>query len=518
MQLYKDMLGGTRSLPRSKLYTKISKISWRISKPLDLEKNQLFHHIENTNYTIYGYLCSCGKEDIVLSLYDVPDYTCCACGNNVFHDANFAHTDLNKFLEKYCPTMYRKKGDPWVESDETHYNLERISIPIDFIYVVEELDNRIISGCKTDISIPKDIDFSRNKIYSNPVFLFDVTFYNDGTVEENYKIPYEYKLFLAAYKNLNDYINERDGVFGISRQKSERLSHKSIAFFLHCPWLKEYDFFLWDTVGFFHKKELSVKEALMVLLKDRKQKSLKKALFENYTTQMSKYGEFQTVIVDILLETIDDVNLAVRLLKQDLLGDTLTLTDKLLLRMFLRFLKKHYSEIQIVRLIEEIKGKERFLLDTLREYSFLRDNIDDIFNKPKCTLMDLHDHLFVCARRQRNSNLSEEKLCYEEKFEKAQSSVMDYVVKLPYTNKELYDWSIELHNCLSGYYNTINSGKEIVYGFFKNEVIEFAVSIVDGAIEEARGKYNKELNSSQKEATRMWFKLRIEKKYNFFDK
>ena len=126
--------------------------------------------------------------------------------------------------------------------------------------------------------------------------------------------------------------------------------------------------------------------------------------------------------------------------------------------------------------------------------------------------MDLHDHLFVCARRQRNSNLSEEKLYYEEKFEKAQSSVMNYAVKLPYTNKELYDWSIELHNCLSSYHGIIDSGKEVVYGFFKNEVIEFAVSIVDGAIQEARGKYNKELNSSQKEAARTWFKLCIEKK------
>jgi len=70
----------------------------------------------------------------------------------------------------------------------------------------------------------------------------------------------------------------------------------------------------------------------------------------------------------------------------------------------------------------------------------------------------------------------------------------------------LVEWSRLLQNCLSGYFHRILDKKTIVYGFFENKQLQFAVEIREKMIIQASGKWNNHLNQKQKNALDFWYK------------
>lgn len=490
-------------------------IPWRISKCLDSEKNQLFYNLVDTNYIVHGYVCSCGQEELILSLNEgIPEYSCHQCGNEVFHDANFAHKFFELFLEKYgvAPKVEDAFDFSYKFEDEYFYDLTDVSLPLEFEYKVTVFDDHIISSYKTSIPIPKEIDFSRKKISSTPIHLYSIVLYNNGTVKEDYCVPYNYTFMQTIKRNLDEYIKVQQCVFGISKPHNESLTYKSLLFFLEHPWLKEYDFYLWDCVAHLPKEPLDMTQALLYMLQGKTHKSLKKAIFVNYALQKKQYGSFQTVFIRTIIGTIKDPNFIVDLLYTEQRFERLSFHDTLFVIDLILFLRGYYSEKQIVSLLLQMQSFDDEMIDILREFYYIRSEVETLFRKTKCSWIAIHDEMVRCAHYKRTKHLMDEKLYYYQEYEKAIAKVLGYDVKLPYNRWELYEWSQKLHNCLSGYFDDIAKGRTIVYGFFIGTELQFAVELQDGKIEQAKGIYNRSLNPVQKEVLDVWYQRFIKKR------
>jgi len=82
-----------------------------------------------------------------------------------------------------------------------------------------------------------------------------------------------------------------------------------------------------------------------------------------------------------------------------------------------------------------------------------------------------------------------------------------YQVKLPKNGKELLDWAGELHNCMTKYFKNIKKHKTIIYCFFQEDILAFAVEICDNKIVQAQKKYNFDLVAEEEQVLMKWFEL-----------
>lgn len=111
----------------------------------------------------------------------------------------------------------------------------------------------------------------------------------------------------------------------------------------------------------------------------------------------------------------------------------------------------------------------------------------------------LHDEFRVACARFMHAKQIFFNIVYRDQQEKAETKVLGYDVKLPHTGRELFEWSERLRNCLSGYFHQIYEDQTTVYGFFRNDTIEFAAEIADKTIIQASGVCNQELTPTQQE-------------------
>jgi hypothetical protein len=77
---------------------------------------------------------------------------------------------------------------------------------------------------------------------------------------------------------------------------------------------------------------------------------------------------------------------------------------------------------------------------------------------------------------------------------------------------ELYTWSNKLQNCLSGYWKPILEKRTIVYGFFIDNEIKFAVEIKNNKIVQSKSKYNQDLQIREISLVIGWFTEYFEEK------
>jgi len=77
---------------------------------------------------------------------------------------------------------------------------------------------------------------------------------------------------------------------------------------------------------------------------------------------------------------------------------------------------------------------------------------------------------------------------------------------------ELYTWSNKLQNCLSGYWKPILEKRTIVYGFFIDNEIKFAVEIKNNKIVQSKSKYNQDLQIRETSLVMGWFTEYFEEK------
>jgi len=487
-------------------------LSWKITQSLDTTGDHLFYNVVKTDYTVAGYLCACGHHEILLtSLEQKLEYRCPECDNTSFYDANSAHTSFGYFIDgrlKYHDYYeYDHYDYPYGKKLFTIALLESSNIPIEYGYAISNdgHGNLTVSYRTLDL-IPKTIDFARKKIISQSIDLYAFTLHHDGsTTERHCLLDYDYQMFATLKRHLNQYLNTNKNSFNLPpTDKNFRIGYQDIAFFAKHPWLKEFDFCFWEDVHQLPKEDATVQSALEYLLKGRNEKSIKKALYENYCKQLQTYDCFKSTLINTVIETIKDPNFIAKLFKQNLHFEGITVAEEHYLKQLIFFLQKHYSEKQIVSFLQTI-DKSYLLIDLLREFIYIKEDLEELFTKTKCTLRSLHDEFVECSMKNRNRQIFNENITYLHGQAKAKAKISRYYVKLPHTGGELFEWAQDLHNCLSGYFEEIRDNKTTIYGFFNEYSIEFAVEISNKRIIQASGVCNKKLTDTQNEALNIWF-------------
>ena len=456
-------------------------LSWKLRKSLDDEKHQLFYNQVQTYYEIEGYSCACGHEEILVRSPYQEDYQCPICQNTHFYDANLAHNSFDNFC-----FLNRK-------------------IALEYSFNVKSYEDRIVSSYQTAISIPKVIDFTKNKITSEPIELFSFTLYQNATQKIDHCISFNYGLLYDLKENLDCYINTNQHLFDVPSLGVKRhLTRNILSLFWAHPWLKEGDFHLWEDVDQLPKSDQTIESALLYILKNRNEKSIKKALYENYLHQIKEYACFKTTLINPIIVTISDANLVVQLLSHNLNRKEIILLEEPYITQFILFLKKYYTEKQIVRAIQQIEDNYYFS-DLLRDFIYVQDALQSLFQKPKCSLSAIHDEIVRCSQIKRYNDLSNKQIYYNFGQEKACVRIMEYDVRLPESGEELYTWAEDLHNCLSGYFEMIYDNQTTVYGFFYEGKIEFAAEVADKTIYQASAIGNSSLDELQNEVLITWF-------------
>lgn len=482
-------------------------MSWRISKYLDNEQHQLFYGVVQTEYMVDGYICACGHETILLraSFQDI-EYRCPECDNTCFYDANLAHKSFEHFISIYPDeTYYLDTFDSRDKKKCILSFLDKSTLPLEYDYVLINDGDKIVSSYRPLSTIPKEIDYARGKIISQPIDLYALTLYKDGSNTESYCMQYDHHVFTTLRQNLNTYIQTHQNIFNIPiSDKNTNLNYQIILFFGNYPWLKEFDFYFWEDVNQFPKEDITIQNAFDYLLKGRNEKSIKKGLYQNYQKQLQQYHYFKTTLINTILGTIKDPNFVAELLNRDLHCQGITLDEEQHLKQLILFLQKHYSEKQIVSFLKELDDTS-YLTDLLREFIFIGKDLDELFKRPKCTLVALHDAFVKCSHYKYYKQIFQKNITYHSGQEKAEASVLNYDIKLPYNGAELFDWAEGLHNCISGYFDAINNNHTTIYGFFLHGKIEFAVEITDGVIRQASGISNGKLSDAQNEVLKTWF-------------
>jgi len=462
-------------------------IAWKLSCDFNTQKH-LFADKITTQYVVETYICSCGFTDFVLKyLEDRVEYECDRCQNSEFYDANSAWKNLSHFL---------------AQSKE---------LVLNFDYDLFEEKRHILSRYYT--SIPTSIDFLRGKVFYSKKDVHSVTLTREGELKENYSLGFSQTISSALKENLTECINEHN-YFNIPKTEKKELTLAMAIFFLKNRDLKEFDFYYWLGVERLKGQELSIEKALQVITNYSNAKSVKRAIYKNYVTQMSEHSSFDFTFTEVFCKLIEDVNILSRLLSLNVRSSKHNKIESKSLYKFIEFLKKQYSEKQLLRLFSypEFKSHKHMFRDLVREFMYNSNVVVANFHKVSCRVQALHDEFVRCTSEERYKSTFESSLSYTKKEIKPCVAIATYEVKLPNDGKELFEWAEELHNCMAGCFESIKNSEIAIYGFFKEETLVFAVEISDNELVQASGKYNTRLTTQEGKALYKWFKLFFDRK------
>jgi hypothetical protein len=477
----------------------VDNISWKLVVELD-KQNQLFFKKIETNYKITTFVCSCGTTKFIVSpKYQEIDYICQECENNKFLDANDANLSIQNFLNQYTTTNEYEK-DYWLP---TEY-ITTIDIDFDFKTHVIYKDKNTIA--QYFITIPHKIDFIDEKVFYQDIALAEYILYHDGTVNWDYSFAASEDIFKILNKIMDKYIANNDTLYNIPSYLNRKLNTLTASFFLKYKNLKEYEFYHWINPQRFDIKDITIEKALEMITNNRKEKSIKKTVYQNYIYQMQNNHEFYHTLISIFCKHIKDPNILVKFIELDMTIVDFVLVDLKHIEALLLFLQEYYNDKQILKAFATVITTKdiQYFIDLLNEFSMLKDR--DSFMKVKCNITTLHDEFVRCAYVYRQSAIANVKLSYTKKEIDNCKNILDYKVRLPFKGSKLLQWGQTLHNCISGYFYGINENKTIIYGFYYDGRIDFAVEIVDGKIIQASQKYNKTLNNNQNKALDIWYK------------
>ena len=454
--------------------------SWKLTKDFN-EQSHLFHETIFTDYIIEAFYCSCGHSNCILKYKkQILEYMCDECGNNRFYNANDAWNNIEHFLS---------------QNEELELSCE---------YDIYMDNTKLISSYIT--FIPNDIDFMKNKVVFSKKDIGSVTLTSDGDLTENYVLKLKTEIFSTIKQRLVKHVNDNRS-FNIPDIGNRYLDLKMIIFFLSNKNLIEFDFYYWEDVHALVNRDFDINGALMHISNYRKEKSIKKTLYQNYKKQMSENGRFYSAFIKVFTRSIQDSNVVVKLLNLNL-DHMLNNSETEDVISLIVFLKKHYTEKQILKLFSELEYAldDSLFIDMLRELSYADGVIRNKFKKVACKLVNIHDEFVRCSKEERFRGMHEQKLQYSKNASESCVRVQDYEVRLPCTGQELYDWSESLDNCMAGYFDSINYGDTIIYGFFKDDTLAFAVEISDREIVQASGKRNRKLSIDEQTLLSKWFK------------
>ena len=458
-------------------------ISWKLSVNFDKQKHLFFEKIK-TDYTIEVYICSCGHTDFILR-HPSQDiiYKCKECENKNFYNANEAWNRTEYFLS----------------------NNKQISL----LYNYDIKHDKSVISSRCYIKIPHRIDFLKREVLFDCKPVYAVLLSDAGLLNEEYELEYKDEVFNILKLNLKNYMNVND-CFNIPKHKEKNITLDIAIFFLKHKYLKSFDFLFWNDTSILPKRNITIDEALMYIANYPKAKSIKKAIYQNYLSQIENNKKFNTSFIEIFVKNIIDINILLQLIQLQEIYPKYNNIDKNKIYLFVNLLKKHYAEKQILvffkNLTLENENKNLFI-DTIDELSYSQEFIENKFIKVPCKLNIIHNEFIRCTKEERYNFILNQNLEYSFDEKKPCISIESYKVKLPYTGKELFEWSEILANCISSYFEDIKRKEKIIYGVFENETLIFAVEITDNKIIQASAKYNKKLEEKNQVILKKWFKL-----------
>ncbi len=470
--------------------------SWKLTSDFNSQKHLFFKKVQ-TDYLIDTFICSCSYvECVVKHPGQVVNYRCPKCENDMFHDANRALGNIENFMDENffmdLPTEYISRYDD--DKISSHYILK----------------------------VPKSIDFLKKTASYEDQIIYSLTLKSDGELEGDIyeeDIPASPKLKepseqAVIAKKLIETLTKQINIFcyGVPKPKDKELSISQARLFLIYRHLKEFDFYYWEQRHELPARELYIEDALAYIINYRKEKSVKKALYENYARQLEESSEFNSFLIQAFSKNIEDANLVVTFLKYnfDYPKESGIHADEL--DLFIKFLKQHYSEKQILKFFMDYDGdtQEYLFRDIVSDLAFNFEAIDGGFKKTACKMRDVHDEFVRCVSEERYKHIYKKSLFYPKKELKPCVSTGSYSVRLPHSGKELFEWAEELHNCMSGYFDWIARGETIIYGFFQNGTLLFAVEIQNGRMVQYSAKRNAKLNEDELKLLEKWYGIYFE--------
>lgn len=434
--------------------------SWVLTVDFDKEKHLFSGKIE-TNYKMNAYSCSCGHTEIII--YDqsqIIEYACLECDNEKFNDVNMLLNNPKKF------SLFKKK--------QINHFRHRIPIAYKDDTVVSKLAFMIIDG----------INLSNNHLIYREVVLYKVRVDSFGNLHRNYS------------GEATDFIEE------IERAMIKYIRyHKIFSIPKNCMVFSSL-----DKLSFALKNKAILSGTYN--LRNRNEKSILRTIYQQYSMFSRKEREIYVCYIEVIIYNFKDSNLVCRLL--DMTHTLSKSTMYFFARYRMRFeevialLKSYnYTENQITHFLGKIDHDYMFE-DLMVELDYIRENKILDFRKVPCNIKALHDEAIRCTKGYRRKNLNETKLEYTESQIEPCTLVKDYNIKLPNNNLELFDWADNLHNCMASYSDMIRQSLTLIYGFFKNEILIFAVEIKQGELIQASAKYNRGLNVDEKNVLDTW--------------
>lgn len=462
-------------------------IAWKLFTGFGEKKHLLFEENE-TNYICEAYICTCGHIDFIMKNHQQElKHVCNECENTKFYDANSAWNHIDNFL------------------------YENEDVILLFEYYIERFTDRVVSNYGT--RIPYKIDFLNKKILFANKSRFSLTITSNGDLEESSASAFYKPMFLKLQVNLTQYVN-KNSCFNIPDSKGKNFNLKTVLFFLKNQHLKDFEFCFWDDVNSLYGDEIDVKTALNEISNNRKEKSIKKALYTNYLMQLDNYGRFYTLFIWAITRAISDVNVIVDFLNIDLdyslFKNTFNFEE---LHSLIVFLKQYYTEQQILRLFirDEFNSNIGMFCDAVSESNYYKDVIESNFIKVPCTVKALHDEFVRCAKEEKYKDIHNQVLKYSDEDMEACIKLDTYQIRLPRNGKELFEWAEKLHNCIAGYFNKIKNHKAVIYGFFEEETLVFAVEISNKKLIQASSKYNADLTIQENYILNKWLNFVYDK-------
>lgn len=463
-------------------------IAWKLSVDFN-EQNHLFYNNIKTDYIIVAFICSCGHVDFVLkhSSQEVG-YICSECENNKFYDANFALNNIQHFLNK-------------------NWDLD---LGFESCIKVDKSSIRSLYITK----VPNNINFMNKKVSCSKKIVYELRLDNKGELEESYSLRLNNEIHTGLKNNLIKHINKFN-TFNLPSSYVKEHTLSSAKFFLKNRNLKEFDFYYWRDVSSFKDREVNIKNALKLVSGNRKEKSVKRAIYQNYLYQLNSFKEFDSTFIEVFCRHIEDVNILSKLIELKVFVSKQESVLKIDLEELVIFLKKHYTEIQIFRFFSNLKYKsnEYIFRDLINEFVYSKDIIERKFKKIPLKVQNLHDEFVDFSREKRYKKIMDQTLQYSKEVYSKCSKIDGYQVKVPLSGRELFQWADTLHNCLAAYYELIEDRQSVIYGFFKGNILLFAVEISDDTLIQASEKYNADLTLDNQVVLTNWYQRHFEQTF-----
>ena len=491
-------------------------LSWHLSSNINDLRN-LFSQVI-LPYDVDTYVCSCGHiETIIKDQNSITDkYICSSCENENFYDAN-------KYLNNY---FWYDKIDELL-NEEYIFSLEPNTTYDDKTKILKSI---------IQINIPNSIDLASNKPLYKPKTLFEIQIDEFGNIKEVLHANFDLDSLLTnnerngyPYISEQELINRNPFLIGFKKkilktfiQNSNyfksKILHKTssieeFAYFVTNHQLLDIEFYKWKDIDLLpNDKKFTIIDGLDYVLNYRVEKTLKKLVFENYKLQLKEYKCYDFIYIHSIAKYIKDVNILNRMINIDLKSHIDMMNNSYYLISYVEFLSSKFTDKQIENLFISYSKKELFwLIDSVSIFSEVIDYLDE-FEVTKCKVENLHDDIIRFHQIILNKHLIDVKFDYEDKFLNACTNIEDYQIKLPFDGMELYTWSNKLQNCLSGYWKPILEKRTIVYGFFIDNEIKFAVEIKNNKIVQSKSKYNQDLQIRETSLVMGWFTEYFEEK------